>query len=60
MKKASFAEYAALCLAVLGFVSFALWLNDDRFDRAEERITDLENRRCLMSGAHTGCEKVKK
>ena len=39
------------------FAAFALWLNDSRFDRAEERILALENKGCLMTGAHTGCKR---
>lgn len=27
-------------------------------DKLERRVSDLENKPCLMTGAHTGCEKV--
>lgn len=50
-------DLAALWMACAGLL-LALWIYDLRFDRAEERILALEEKPCLMSGAHTSCAKV--
>jgi hypothetical protein len=45
---------AVMCATVM---VLCLWLNDRRLDAAESRILDLENKPCLMTGAHTGCKR---
>lgn len=31
-----------------------------RVESLERRVSDLENKPCLMTGAHTGCKKVER
>lgn len=50
-------DYFVASVSFAAFSAFALWLLDDRFDRAEERIMALESKPCLLSGAHTSCAK---
>jgi cell division protein FtsL len=55
-------ERIGLALEVLTLLSVAIGLVgvSCRAYRLERRVTDLENKSCLMSGAHTGCVKVEK
>jgi hypothetical protein len=50
-------EAIVIWVACLFLTSLCMWLADRRLDAAESRILDLENKPCLMTGAHTGCKR---